>query len=62
MSDFVLDAMLEGENDELIDDTLKDDAELERIKDRLKEVEEDAGKLHNLTSPEKPNGNNLVSI
>lgn len=56
MSDFVLDTMLEGENDESFDESLKEDVELERIKDRLKEVEEDAGKLHNITTPEKSNG------
>ncbi|VDL18673.1 unnamed protein product [Hymenolepis diminuta] len=60
MSDFVLDTMLEGENDESFDESLKEDVELERIKDRLKEVEEDAGKLHNITTPEKSNDRSMT--
>ncbi|KAL5967989.1 Embryonic polyadenylate-binding protein 2-B [Taenia solium] len=62
MSDFVLDAVQEGENDEFVDESLKEELEIERIKDRLKEVEEDANKLHNLTNADKSSKNNLSTL
>ncbi|VDL85914.1 unnamed protein product [Schistocephalus solidus] len=58
MADYVIDAVHEGDQDEFVEEASKEEsinsdtfeADIEAMKERLKEMEADANKLHNISS------------
>uniref|UniRef100_A0A0X3PVA4 RRM domain-containing protein n=1 Tax=Schistocephalus solidus TaxID=70667 RepID=A0A0X3PVA4_SCHSO len=71
MADYVIDAVHEGDQDEFVEEASKEEsinsdtfeADIEAMKERLKEMEADANKLHNISSNvERSSAKSNVSV